>query len=233
MQKLLLILAEAGLELVPKEIRRHPAVISTAKIRGKDASEILLDISLHYAALKKLRDWRKRGRPDIAHICMLNALSSMLNRSGRLELVTHTYNDLVVLADSAVRLPRNYPRFVGLMEQLFLSGHVPPGAEKPLLWLFEGTLEEYLKLWKPDVIVLLREGGKRVHPKQLAKMLVSHERPAVIVGAFQYGDFSERILKLTDLHYSIAPETLDAWYVVSRIVCSVEDEVGLFEGLSD
>ncbi|MEM0494562.1 MAG: 16S rRNA methyltransferase [Thermofilum sp.] len=229
LKKLLLVLAEAGIELVPKEIRSHPAILKAARARGKEPGETLLDISLHYAAARSLRDWRKRGRPDIAHVCMLVALSSMLNLAGKLELVVHTYNDLVILVDPTTRIPRNYPRFVGLMEQLLLNGRVPPRAEKPLLWLFEGSLEDYLRSWQPDVVILLREGGERISPRRLAGIITSHERPAVIIGAFQHGDFSERVLKLSKLHYSIAEETLDAWYVVARIVSSVEDEVRLYE----
>lgn len=233
LQKLLLILAESGLEIVPKEIRRHPAVLSTARARGKNPGQILLDISLHYAAARDLKDWRKRGRPDIAHICMLTALSSMLNRSGMLELVVHTYEGRVIMVDPAVKLPRNYPRFVGLMEQLLTEGRVPPDAEKPLLWIYEGTLESYLKSWQPDLVAILREGGERTNPRQLAKVIVSRERPAVIIGAFQHGDFSESILKLASQQYSIAPVPLDAWYVVAKVIGTVEDEVGLFETSRD
>lgn len=223
-------LAEAGLELIPKEIRSHPAVVSTARARGKDPGEMLLDISLHYAAAKELRDWRKRGRPDIAHVCLLVALSSKLNLAGKLEIVVHTYDNLVILVDPSVKIPRNYPRFVGLVEQLLLNGRVPPRAEKPLLWLFKGSLEDYLRSWRPDVVVILQESGEKVSPKRLAELLASYERPAVIVGAFQHGDFSERTLRLSNLRFSISPEPLDAWYVVARVITSIEDEVGIFEG---
>ncbi len=225
--KLLLVLAEAGLELIPKEIRRHPAVISTARARGKDPGRMLLDISLHYAAAKNLRDWRKRGRPDIAHVCMLIALSSLLNRRGLLELVVHTYGGLVIRVNPEVKIPRNYPRFVGLIEQLLTHGRVPPSSEQPLLWIHNGKLEDYIGSWRPDFTVLLDEKGEFATPKQLASSLVSHERPAVIIGAFQSGEFSESILRLAERRVSIAPEPLDAWYVVARVISAVEDAVGL------
>ena len=226
-ERLLLVLAEAGLELIPKEIRRHPAVVSTAKSRGKDPGQMLLDLSLHYAAAKNLKDWRKRGRPDIAHICMLIALSSMLNRRGLLELVVHTYGDLLIRVNPAVRLPRNYPRFVGLIEQLLVHGKVPPNSGEPLLWIHGGKLEDYIRSWQPDLVVLLDEEGELMPPRQLASAVVSHVRPVIIIGAFQHGGFSERILGLADRRVSIATEPLDAWYVVARVISAVEDAVGL------
>ena len=47
-----LIVAESALELVPKEIQQHNSVISHSKKLGKKPSEILLDNSWHFAAMK-------------------------------------------------------------------------------------------------------------------------------------------------------------------------------------
>ncbi|MEM4548526.1 MAG: hypothetical protein QXP94_07425, partial [Thermofilaceae archaeon] len=135
MEKLHLLLAEAGLELVPAEIWGHPTVAASARKRGKEPGEILLDVSLHYAAMKSLKDRMKRGRPDIAHFCMLLALGSLLNRAGMLELYVHTYDGRMIGVSPHVRLPRNYNRFVGLVEQLLKEGRVPPNSASPLLWV--------------------------------------------------------------------------------------------------
>ena len=70
-----LILAESSLELVPKELQNHPSVISHSKKLGKNPSEILLDNSWHYAAMKGIKDEIKRGRPDLVHISLLEACS--------------------------------------------------------------------------------------------------------------------------------------------------------------
>uniref|UniRef100_A0A7C4BB88 Ribosomal RNA small subunit methyltransferase Nep1 n=1 Tax=Thermofilum pendens TaxID=2269 RepID=A0A7C4BB88_THEPE len=227
MEKLLLILADAGLELVPREIWHHPAVWNTAYARGKKPGEILLDISLHYAAAKALKDWRKRGRPDILLTCLLLALSTLLNRRGLLEIVIHTYGGLVIKVDPAVRIPRNYNRFVGLMEQLLLRGKVPPDSEKPLLWVSHEKLEDVVKAWNPDFAVLMHEKGERVHARELAARLSEHERPLVLVGCFQSGEFSEEVLKLGGKPFSYADEVLDAWYVVAKTLLALEDRLGI------
>ena len=46
MEKLILVIVEAAVELVPKEIRDHPSVRAEARRRGKRVDEILLDLSL-------------------------------------------------------------------------------------------------------------------------------------------------------------------------------------------
>jgi rRNA small subunit pseudouridine methyltransferase Nep1 len=227
MEKLLLILADAGLELVPRELWHHPAVRNTANARGKRPGEILLDISLHYAAAKTLKDWRKRGRPDILHACLLLALSTLLNKRGLLEVVVHTYGGLVIRVDPVVRIPRNYNRFVGLMEQLLAEGRVPPDAEKPLLWVSQEKLEDVVMAWNPDFAALMHERGERIHARELAAMLSEYRRPLVIVGCFQSGEFSGEVLRLGGKPFSYADEVLDAWYVVAKTLLALEDQLGI------
>jgi rRNA small subunit pseudouridine methyltransferase Nep1 len=70
-----IILLEAGIELVPKEIVNHPSVVKNAKRRKKKPEDTLLDISLHYHAMKKLENVHKRGRPDIIHQALLIMLT--------------------------------------------------------------------------------------------------------------------------------------------------------------
>ena len=115
-------LVESGLELVPKEISKHPLIRRYAKKRGKKPSKVLLDISFHYHAMKNLKDFNKRGRPDIVHFCLLEALGSPLNKMALLRIYVHTYDGKVVFIDPSTRIPKNYIRFVGLMEQLLDKG---------------------------------------------------------------------------------------------------------------
>lgn len=222
MEKLLLILGEAGIELVPEELWSYKAIKSYAQKRGKRPGEVLLDISYHYSAMKKLKDWRKRGRPDIAHLCLLEALESPLNKEGMLEVYVHTYNDKVICVNPDVRLPRHYVRFVGLMEQLLLEGKVPPRAERPLLRIEEFGIEELIAKVKPTKVFLLDESGTKIKVIELAKRVVNERRPALIVGAFQAGDFSEQTKKLASEVFSIYKGPLTAWIVVSRVLVSIE-----------
>jgi len=50
-----LILSESALELVPNELEEHPSVVSHAKKLGKYPSDILLNNSWHFAAMKGIK----------------------------------------------------------------------------------------------------------------------------------------------------------------------------------
>lgn len=221
-------LADANLELVPPVLRDHPAVVSAARRRGKKPGEMLLDKSLHYAAMRKLRDHERRGRPDITHVCLLVAQSSMLNARGLLETLIHTVNGEVIAVKPETRVPRHYLRFVGLMEQLLLEGRVPPRNENPLMWKLNVPLGEALRERGVDFVALLSEGGEIVTPRRLAELLVAHERPAFIVGAFAHGDFSEEVKEVADKAFSLGSHLFDAWYVVARLLTSLEDVAGVW-----
>jgi len=227
LRRLHLLLAEAGLELVPRELWSHPAVRATARRRMKRPGEILLDVSLHMLAMSGLRDREKRGRPDIVHFCTLLALGSLLNRAGLLEVHIHTYGGKVIGVAPHVRLPRNYNRFVGLMEQLLLEGRVPPSSKEPLLWVEEGGLEDLLKRASPSRVFLLSEKGSLRTAKALAEELVREEEPMAVIGCFQAGDFRDALYEIADEVVSISKATLDAWVVTAKLLCSIEDVLGL------
>jgi len=231
LKRLILVLADAGIELVPQSIWRHSAVRASAAKRGKKPGEILLDVSLHHHAMLKLKDREKRGRPDITHVCLLVALSSLLNRMGFLEVYIHTYQKKWIRVSSETRIPRNYNRFVGLMEQLLLRGRVPPDSSQPLMEVLPVSLREGLRQAGATKIVVLSEKGRPLTPRELARSLVAEQRPAVIVGAFQRGQLSSEVLSVADDVISIAPLSLDAWTVVSKIISSVEDELGVYEAV--
>lgn len=227
MEKLHLLLAEAGLELVPKALWSHPAVRASARKRGKKPGEILLDVALHHSAMVNLEERWKRGRPDIVHFCMLLALGSILNRAGLLSLHVHTYEGKVIGTAPNVRLPRNYNLFLGLAEQLLVEGKVPPSASEPLLWLENFSLKELVGKIRPSRVFLLSEKGRQLKCRELASTLVKEEKPMVVVGCFQAGDFREETLALADDVVAIAQTPLDAWVVVAKVLSSVEDELGL------
>ena len=90
------VLAESALELVPKEIRRLPAVTSDSRRREKDPSEILLDRSFHHSAMERLKDSEKRGRPDLVHGTLLSVTGTPLYLGGKVKVFVHTFADLVV-----------------------------------------------------------------------------------------------------------------------------------------
>ncbi len=221
-----IILLESALELVPREIWDHPAVLKNARRRGKSPGETLLDLSLHYHAAKKLQDWKKRGRPDIVHISLLNALESPLNKEGLLEIYVHTYNGHILFIDPSTRIPRNYNRFVGLMEQLFKTGKVPPNTDKPLMYLKTMPLEKLLQEIRVNGLILLDEKGEYKKPIDIAKEAIDNNM-AIGIGGFPHGSFKEETYKLASKTYSVYKEPLMTWIVVSRIIEAFERLQGI------
>ncbi len=116
-----LILAESSLELVPKELKSHASVISHAQKLGKKPSEILLDNSWHFAAMKRIKDEIKRGRPDLVHFCILEATTIPLYKKNKIKIYIHTIDDKVIYVGENVNIPKSYHRFEGLIEKLFLE----------------------------------------------------------------------------------------------------------------
>ncbi len=232
-EPLTLIIAEAALELVPREIWHHELVKKHARKRGKKPWEIILDKSLHYRAMLNLPQHHKRGRPDIVHFCLLEALGSPLNKRGLLRVFVHTIDNRVISVDPATRIPRHYYRFVGLMEQLLVEGRVPPGSEKPLMRCERMTFPQLLEELGIEVSVLMHESGERVGLGELGRWLSEEmlrgRRVAVVVGGFPHGDFTEETLSCVDRRVSIFDEVLDSWVVTSRVLAAVELALGVLK----
>ena len=215
-----IVLIESALELIPREIWGHPAVLKNARKRGKKPGEMLLDTSLHYHAMKNLKFREKRGRPDIVHVSLLNALSSPLNIEGKLRIYIHTISDYVIFIHPETRIPRNYQRFVGLIEQLFIEGRVPPKGEKPLLYIKEMSLEDLLDILGLKLI-LLSETGSMASPDYIVEKAIDGKY-IIGIGGFPHGDFSKKVYDLAEDVYAIYNKPLDTWIVVSRIIEAAE-----------
>ena len=93
---LTLILVESALETIPKKIWSHSAVRRHSKKMKKPSKQLLLDRSLHHSAMKNLMNAHKRGRPDITHFTLLEALSSPLNKEGLLKIIIHTNQNYII-----------------------------------------------------------------------------------------------------------------------------------------
>ena len=224
------ILAESALETVPEQLWKHPSVSKYAKMRRAKPRYVLLDRSFHHAAMKSLEQNEKRGRPDIVHFALLEALGSPLNKESLLQTYVHTISDHVIAANAETRLPRNYDRFVSLIQQLFECGRVPPEpAEAALLALKRQTMPQLIQDIKPSyVLAFSRLGKPRTFEDAISKL--AHEKnPAVIVGGFPQGHFSEDTKKLVNETVCIDHEMLEAWTVTSRVMYEFERALGLSE----
>jgi rRNA small subunit pseudouridine methyltransferase Nep1 len=180
--------------------------------------------------MKNLKDEFKRGRPDIIHFCLLAALGTPLNRENLLRTYIHTYKEIVINISQEVRLPKNHNRFVGLMEQLFMEGRVPPG-KRALLSAEKKGLKQLIDEISPTKVVALTSHGESKTVEKVCQWLAEDENPMVLIGAYPYGPMKKKILKQVDKAVSIDPKVLDAWIVTSRLIYQYEVAIGLQERL--
>jgi len=223
---LILILAESAVELVPLELAEHPSVLRLAKKRGKKPNQILLDRSYHHTAMRSLKDSEKRGRPDIVHTTLLEVLGTPLNREGLLQTYVHTVEGRVIEINSNARLPVNYDRFVGLLEQLYEIGRVPEVGE-PLLTIRKQALNQLLREIKPSTTLAFTTLGEYEDLSALCEKISKEKKPAILIGGFPRGHFSKETLRMADRAVRIDREALEAWVVAARTVYAYELAIGL------
>ncbi|QKR00409.1 16S rRNA methyltransferase [Metallosphaera tengchongensis] len=197
---------DSSVELVPEEISGHPSVVKNARKFGKNPTEVLLDISLHYYAMSKLSNKEKRGRPDILH----NALTMLLTYpSFQGEVYVHTVDSKIIWVSSKMRPPKNYLRFVGLMEQLLVNGRIPPTGDA-LMEVTNLTLSEVVK---DEGLIVLDEKGDRTDANSLCQ-----RREFIGIGAFPHGDFSEEVKRSSKTFLSVSDKVLETQHVVCKLL---------------
>ncbi|HVP23876.1 MAG TPA: hypothetical protein VMS77_08200 [Conexivisphaerales archaeon] len=223
-KEVVLMLAETALEPIPREISRSPPVSADARRRGKQAQEILLDRSIHHAAMLRMEDAESRGRPDIPYHVLLDVTSSPLYRAGRLSFFIHTRGNLLLRFSKGLRPPRSYDRFRSLMEQLLIEGKV--GKEEDLIVVEKASFKEAIGRAGPTEVVGLSRLGRE---KALATIVseARGDRPCYVVGGFPSGHFGEEVEKSFDSLFSISPQGLDASLVACRLVYEIERSLGI------
>ncbi|MFW9950283.1 MAG: 16S rRNA methyltransferase, partial [Candidatus Thorarchaeota archaeon] len=216
---LVLILVECGLELIPQEIKNHPSVLNN--LRKDDYSSKLLDNALHHSAMGKLSNFEKRGRPDITHNCLLNALGSPLNKNGNLKLYIHTYHKKIFEINPEIKLTRNYNRFKGLMAKLLYENELK-FENLNLITAVNKTLEELVNNFKKKKVLIFSFKGQLLrYQDQLFEKDLS-KNYLVIIGGFQKGFFSSEVVNLSNKLISISNYPLDAWIVVNKVISLYE-----------
>ena len=212
---LIIILVECGIELIPKELRNHSAI--RKNFSSQIFSSQLLDNALHHSAMKNLENSEKRARPDITHLCLLNALGSVLNKTDNLNLYIHTINNKIYGFNPEIRIARNYNRFKGLMAKVLIDGDITVN-DKQLISQFNGNIHDLISTFKDPKILLFSKKGKlmknynELFYEEISKNII------VIIGGFQKRTFSDELLGLSKNIISISNYSLDAWVVVSKII---------------
>ena len=232
---LTIIIAESALQLVPKEIQSHVQIKQYAKRRQKGTEEVLLDRAFHHAAMQKLArrghalQVERMGRPDIVHNTLLQILETPLNWERQLRVLVHTQDDQVITINPRIRLPKNYVRFVGLMEQLLAEKRVPERGET-LMRVEKGDLRQIVRSTAAEKVLGFSTLGKPMLMRDVAHQASESENPLVFIGAFPRGHFTEETCRLMDAIYRVDRESLDAWVVAGRFVYDFEWAIGVAQG---
>ena len=227
-----IILLDCALELIPREITSLKQIQKHATRRGKKPSELLLDQTHHGQSMTKLPWSERRGRPDITFLSLMSVLETPLCKEGLLSVHLHLQDGQIVEVRPDVRLPRNYDRFVGLMEQLLLKGRVPPQGDS-LLHFSEvslGDLISKLKAGSDNAMTLLAiESGQQTSVERLRGQLPQDSSVPVIVGvgAFPHGNLSEEIASLFDEHLELDMEVMMAWHVCAELLWTYSLSIGV------
>jgi len=218
--------AEAALERTPRVLWGHPSVVNRARKAGKHPGQTLLDRTYHHRAMLKLENDTRRGRPDILHVSLLEALGTPLNKEACLKTYVHTRDDYLIHLNPEIRLPKNYDRFIGLMEQLYEVGAIPQHGV-PLLTLTRGLFRDLVGDVKPSYVLAFSRMGRPQSLQTVVEARKAEEDLMVVVGAFPRGHFSKAIVDAADEVVSIDFEPLEAWVVASRIIYEYEKALGL------
>lgn len=217
-----LIIAESSLELVPRELQRHNSVTSYCKKVRKRPSEVLLDNSWHFAAMKGIKNEIKRGRPDIVHFCLLEACSIPLYEEDEIAVYVHTIDDKVISMGSGVRLPKSYHRFAGIIEKLFIEKTIEADG-KTLFEMKDMTFSKLVDTIQPKRVIGLSSEGKQSSYGEVAKLC--DDETCLVIGGFPKGDFSDSTKKRIDSLYSVDSRPLEAHVVVARILYEYEKTI--------
>ena len=217
-----LILAESSLELIPKELQTHPSVISHAQKLGKSPSEILLDNSWHFAAMKGIVNEIKRGRPDLVHFCILEATTIPLFTENKIQIFIHTINDKVIHLGENVHIPKSYHRFAGLFEKLFLEKSIK-SENHELLSIKDQSFTELIDELNPPKVIGLSSVGKLSSFEKVTANL--DDDSCVVIGGFQKGHFSDSIKDRFTHIFSVGNISFEAHVVVARMLYEYEKTI--------
>ena len=169
----------------------------------------------------KLKGNSKRGRPDIIHFALMEALSTPLFKKGMLRVYVHTINDKLITIAENLRIPKSYFRFEGLMISLFRDKVVKSDEGTVLLEISGGTLAGLLDIIKPGIVVGLSTTGVQDTAENAVTENLADDC-VFVIGGFPRGHFSENTTRFLNLTYSISDMGLEAHVVIARILYECE-----------
>ncbi|GAA5955492.1 hypothetical protein JCM8115_006770 [Rhodotorula mucilaginosa] len=218
-RRLIVVLEQACLETY-----KHSAPAGQRGGKGDDKYS-LLNCDDHQGVLAKMGRDIAHARPDITHQCLLTLLDSPLNKAGRLQVYIHTAKGVLIEVNPAVRIPRTFKRFSGLMVQLLhrLSIRSINGSEK-LLKVIKNPITDHLPSQCHKIT--LSFDAKPVRLRDYLPTIADTHSICVFVGAMAHGpdNFADH---LVDEKIAISEYSLSASVACGKFCCATEDLFGV------
>ncbi len=214
-----LILVDAEIEWLPPEAVAGPAP-RICCLPGADRQRIrILESYLHRDLMASMPDRHRRGRPDIAHAFLTLALSSEHRAKGRLEVLVHTRDNVVIRFARKAKVEKDYIRFLGALTELFELGEIGEGDERISIEM--GTsLQKLLEGEGLDIIIALSPTGKK---EDLGTTLsrIRGKAVGILIGGFPDGDFLSPACQIADLAISLGDEVLTVPDVTAQVLAAI------------
>jgi rRNA small subunit pseudouridine methyltransferase Nep1 len=172
--------------------------------------------------MKKLEASAKRGRPDIVHFALMEALSTPLFLENKMRVYVHTINDKIIAIADNLRIPKSYFRFEGLMVNLFRDRIVKSDEGTVLMELADGTFTDLLGSIRAEKVIGLSSMGVGSTAEKVAGNCRDVENCAFVVGGFPKSHFGESTTRQLGPVYSICDIGLEAHVVIARLVYECE-----------
>ena len=172
--------------------------------------------------MKRLPNSLKRGRPDIVHFSLIEALATPLFMEMNLKVYVHTINDKIITIADNLRIPKSYFRFEGLMVSLFRDKVIKSSEGSILMELSDGTFADLVNIIKPKIVIGLSTLGVQSKAQKVAENAQSVDDPCIVVGGFAKGHFSENVTGSLGPTYSISNIGLEAHVVIARVLYEYE-----------
>ncbi|SCV70870.1 BQ2448_3632 [Microbotryum intermedium] len=218
-RRLIVVLEQACLETY-----KHTTSGGAGNSRGGKGGEekySLLNCDDHQGVLAKMGRDIAHARPDITHQCLLTLLDSPLNKAGKLQVYIHTARGVLIEVNPAVRIPRTFKRFGGLMVQLLqrLSIRSINGSEK-LLKVIKNPITDHLPTLSHKIT--LSFDAKPVRLSHYLPTIPDTHSIVVFVGAMAHGpdNFADHMV---DEKIAVSEYSLSASVACGKFCCAVED----------
>jgi len=156
----------------------------------------------------------------------LQVLETPLNWENRLRVFVHTQDDHVISINPRIRIPKNYIRFVGLIEQLFSTGRVPEHGDA-LMQIEKSSLQRLVDTTSASDVLGFSILGRAKLIRSVAEQVGRLAQPLVLIGGFPRGHFSEPTMRVVSSIFKVDPKPLDAWIVAGRFVYDFEWAIGI------